>query len=133
MSKAKTAKSPKRSQKNKILEEDQLDEIMENITLKRPRNAYTQFCMEEVEKFKNKNKSKKINLKTFSGECAEKWGKLSEKEKAKYHDRFEEEKLTYKKDLDTVRHYIFMDYNDIVHRPPTAYRLYLNEKLREGF
>ena len=26
-----------------------------------------------------------------------------------------------------------MDYNDIVHRPPTAYRLFLNERLREGF
>ena len=133
MSKAKTAKSPKRSQKNKILEEDQIDEIMENITLKRPRNAYTQFCMEEVEKFKNKNKSKKIVLKTFSKECAEKWTKLSQKEKDKYNDRFEEEKLKYKKDLDTVRHYIFMDYNDVVYRPPTAYRLFLNEKMREGF
>ena len=63
-------KSPKRSQKKKILEEDQVDEILENITLKRPRNPYTQFCMEEAEKFKNKNKSKKIELKTFSGECA---------------------------------------------------------------
>ena len=133
MSKAKSSKSPKRSQKNKILEEDQIDEILEKITLKRPRNAYTQFCMEEVEKFKNKNKNKKIELKTFSGECAGKWQKLSDKEKGKYNDRYEEEKLQYRKDLDTVRHYLFMDYNDIVHRPPTAYRLYLNEKLREGF
>ena len=26
-----------------------------------------------------------------------------------------------------------MDYNDIVHRAPTAYRIFLNESLREGF
>ena len=26
-----------------------------------------------------------------------------------------------------------MDYNDIVHRPPTAYRIFLNKRLREGF
>ena len=126
-------KSPKRSQKKKILEEDQVDEILENITLKRPRNPYTQFCMEEAEKFKNKNKSKKIELKTFSGECASKWKKLGDKEKDKYIERFEEEKQKYKKDLDLVRHHLFMDYNDIVHRPPTAYRLFLNERLREGF
>ena len=133
MSKAKSSKSPKRSQKNKILEDDQVDEILEKITLKRPRNAYTQFCMEEVEKFKNKNKNKKIELKTFSSECGTKWKKLGDKDKEKYEKRYEEEKQQYTKDLDTVRHYLFMDYNDIVHRPPTAYRLFLNEKLREGF
>ena len=133
MSKAKSSKSPKRSQRNKILEDDQVDEILEKITLKRPRNAYTQFCMEEVEKFKNKNKNKKIELKTFSSECGTKWKKLGDKDKEKYEKRYEEEKQQYRKDLDTVRHYLFMDYNDIVHRPPTAYRLFLNEKLREGF
>ena len=60
MSKAKTAKSPKRSQKNKILEEDQIDEIMENITLKRPRNAYTQFCMEESKNSRTKISQRKL-------------------------------------------------------------------------
>lgn len=126
-------KSPKRSQKTKILEQDQIDEIMEDITLKRPRSGYTHFCIEEIEKFKNKNKSKKIDLRTFSGECAAKWKKLSEKERGKYNDKFEEDKIKYKKDLETVRHYLFMDYNDIVHRAPTAYRLFLNERLRKGF
>ena len=63
MSKAKTSKSPKRSQKSKILQDDEIDEIMENITLKRPRNAYTQFCMDEVEKFKSKTRKKKSTSK----------------------------------------------------------------------
>ena len=130
------SKSPKKSSKNssqKVYDDDEIDEALENITLKRPRTSYTQFCMEEVEKFKNKNKNKKIDLKTFSGECAGKWSKLSEKEKSRYQKKFEEEKAKYKNDLDKVRHHLFKDYNDIVHRPPTAYRIFLNERLREGF
>ena len=133
MSKAKSSKSPKRSQKSKILKDDEIDEIMENITLKRPRNPYTQFCMDEVEKFNSKNKKDKINLREFSGECASKWKKLSDKEKAKYNDRFEQEKIKYRQDIEIVRHHLFMDYNDVVHRAPTAYRIFLNERLREGF
>ena len=126
-------KSPKKSQKTSILSGDELDDILENITLKRPRNPYTYFCLDEVEKFKKNNKGKKIVLKTFSGDCANKWKELGEKEKKKYLTKFEEDKLRYKKDLETVRHHLFMDYNDVVRRPPTAYRLFLNERLREGF
>ena len=127
------SKSKNKSQRSKILEDDKIDELLEHITLKRPRNAYTQFCIEEVEKFKKKNKNGKIDLKKFSGECAKKWKDLGEKDQKKYNDKYEEEKLTYKKDIETVRHYLFMDYNDIVRRPPTAYRLFLNERLRNGF
>ena len=126
-------KSPKKSQKSSILSGDEIDDILENITLKRPRNPYTYFCLDEVEKFKKNNKGKKIILKTFSGDCANKWKELGEKEKKKYLSKFEEDKLRYKKDLETVRHHLFMDYNDVVRRPPTAYRLFLNERLREGF
>ena len=121
------------SQTNKVFDEEELDEILENINLKRPRSMYTHFCLEEIEKFKNKNKNKKIDLKTFSKECAKKWNELSDKEKKKYIDKFEEDKMKYKHDLEIVRHYLFKDYNDVVRRPPTAYRIYLNEKLREGF
>jgi hypothetical protein len=126
-------KSPKRTQKTDVLFGEQLDEALENITLKRPRNPYTYFCLEEVEKFKKNNKGKKIVLKNFSGDCAAKWKELGKKEKEKYLDKFEEDKMRYKKDVELVRHHLFMDYNDVVHRPPTAYRLFLNERLREGF
>ena len=126
-------KSPKKSQKTSILFGDELDDLLENITLKRPRNPYTYFCLDEVEKFKKNNKGKKIVLKTFSGDCASKWKELGDKDKKKYMAKYEEDKLRYKKDLETVRHHLFMDYNDVVRRPPTAYRLFLNERLREGF
>ena len=133
------SKSPKKSQRSSskirsiLEEEEEIDRIIENITLKRPRNAYTQFCIEEAEKFKSKNKNKNIDLKTFSGECANKWKKLSDKEKDKYNERFEDEKMKYKKDLELIRHHLFKDFNDTVRRPPTAYRIFLNERLREGF
>ena len=42
-------KSPKKSsQINKVLEDEEIDEILENITLKRPRTSYTHFCMDEI-------------------------------------------------------------------------------------
>ena len=128
-------KSPSKnsSQKSQVYKDDEIDEILENINLKRPRSMYTHFCLAEIEKEKKKNKNKKIDLKTFSAECASRWKELSEKEREKYKNKFEEDKLKYKKDLEFVRHYLFKDFNDVVRRPPTAYRIYLNEKLREGF
>ena len=125
--------SRSKSMKKSIFEDDKIDEILENITLKKPRNGYTHFCIEEVEKLKKNNKSPKIDLKKFSSEYSKKWKDLNDKERKKYDEYFEEEELKYKKDIETVRHYLFLDYNDIVHRPPTAYRIFLNERLREGF
>ena len=114
-------------------DEEKIDQIMKDITLKRPRNAYTQFVLHETENFKSKNKDAKIDLQEFSAQCAEKWKKLSNPDKKKYIKLYEDEKLKYKNDLELVRHYLFKDYNDSVRRPPTPYRIFLNEKLREGF
>ena len=131
-SKNKKGKSPKRkSQTNKTYDDLEIDEIMQNIDLKRPRSAYTHFCMEEIEKLKKKGKP--IDLKVSSKEWAEKWKDLSDKERESYQEKFEEDKVKYKADLEKVRHYLFKDFNDIVRKPPTAYRIFLNERLREGF
>ena len=129
------SKSPKRSsQKSEsVYNDEQMDEILENITLKRPRSGYTHFFMEEVEKFKSKNKNKKFELRELAKEFAEKWSNLPESKKDAYNEKFKEERMKYKGEIDLVRHYLFKDYNDIVRRPPTAYRIYLNEKLCEGF
>ena len=131
-SKNKKGKSPKKkSQSNKPYDDLEIDEIMQNIDLKRPRSAYTHFCMEEIEKLKKKGKP--IDLKVLSKEWAEKWKDLSDKERESYQEKFEEDKVKYKADLEKVRHYLFKDFNDIVRKPPTAYRIFLNERLREGF
>ena len=130
------SKSNKKSQKSESVNtytDEQIEDILQNIHLKRPRTMYTHFCLGEIEKFKNKNNVEKIDLKTFSKELADKWKKLPGKEKEKYKKKFEEDKVEYKKNLEFVRHYLFKDYNDIVRRPPTAYRIFLNERLREGF
>ena len=129
------SKSPKRSsQKSEsVYNEDQLDEILENITLNRPRTGYTHFFMEEVEKFKSKNKGKKFELGEIAKEFAQKWKSLPQSKKDAYDEKFKEERAKYKGELDLVRHYLFKDYNGLVRRPPTAYRIYLNEKLCEGF
>ena len=114
-------------------DEEKIDQIMKDITLKRPRNAYTQFVLSESEKVKSKDKDAKIDLKEFSATCADKWKKLGKEDKKKYIKLYDEEKSKYKNDLELVRHYLFKDFNDTVRSSPTAYRIFLNERLREGF
>ena len=124
----------KNSQSHTIFEdEEKLDKIMKDITLKRPRNAYTQFVLKESEQQKSKNKDLKLKIGELSQTCAEKWKKLSKEEKKKYEKLYEEEKQKYKNDLELVRHYLFKDYNDTIRSSPTAYHIFLGEKLRNGF
>ena len=134
-----TQKSRSKSKKKntqslpKFEDEDKIDQIMKDITLKHPRNPYTQFVLSESEQIKLKNKDSKIKIGDLSVNCAEKWKKLSKEEKKKYEKLYEEEKLKYKNDLELVRHYLFKDYQDNVHRAPTAYQIFQSEKLRLGF
>ena len=132
--KSRSKSKRKNSQAQSVFEdEDKIDQIMKDITLKRPRNAYTQFVLSESEKEKSQNKDLKIKLKEFSSNCAEKWKKLSKDEKKKYVKLYEDEKLKYKNDLELVRHYLFKDFNENVRRAPTAYHIFISEKLRLGF
>ena len=133
MSRSNSKSKSQKKNSTQVYDEEKVDEILENITLKKPRSMYTHFCLEEIAKFRKKNKNEKIVLKTYSAELAKKWKELSDKEKDKYKEKFEEDKAKFKQDLDIVRHFLFKDFNDVVRRPPTAYRIYLNEKLREGF
>ena len=133
-SKSKSSSKRKNSTSASYFEEDEkIDKIMKDITLTRPRNPYTQFVLSETENFKSKKKDAKIDLKEFNSVCAEKWKNLSNADKKKYTKLYEDEKIKYKADLEQVRHYLFKDINDSVRRAPTAYRIFLNEKLREGF
>lgn len=130
---SKSQSKKKNSQRDKILEDEHIDEIMKDITLKRPRNAFTQFVMAEVEKFKSKNKGKKFSMRDNIKDLHGKWTDLSESEKKRYKKLYEDEKEKYRNDLELVRHYLFKDFNDTVLRAPTAYRIFLQEKMREGF
>ena len=131
--KSKSKKSKVNASSSQFESDEKIDQIMKDITLKRPRNPYTQFVLNEVETIRSKNKNSKINIKDLSSSCAEKWKKLKDADKRKFTKLFEEEKVKYKSDIELVRHYLFKDFNDTVRSAPTAYRIYLNEKLREGF
>ena len=127
------SKSRSKKSKNSIETDEQIDQIIKDITLKRPRNPFTQFVLSEVDSYKTKNKDAKIDLQEFNQACADKWKKMKDGEKKKYAKLYEDEKVKYKSDLELVKHYLFRDFNDTVYRSPTAYRIFLNEKLREGF
>ena len=114
-------------------EDEKIDEIMKDITVKHPRNPFTHFVLNEAENFKLKNKDIKIDFKEFSFNCEEKWKKLSIADKKHYIKLYEDEKLMYKANLDQVGHYLFKDINESIRRAPTAYSIFLNEKLKEGF
>lgn len=124
--------SKNKSKKKTIIEEGQIDEIIKDITLIKPGNPFTQFVKQEAAKFREKNKDEKLVFTDFTKKCAEKWKKMSKNEKAKYEKMYEDAKMKYKSDLELVRHYIFKDCSNAA-RAPTAYRLFLNEKMREGF
>ena len=130
---ARNKSKSKKTKEAELISDEKIDQIMKDITLKRPRNPFTQFVLNEVEQIKSKNKDIKLEIKELVPSCAEKWKKLKDAEKKKYIKLFEEEKAKYKSDIELVRHYLFKDYNDTVHQAPTAYRIFLNEKLREGF
>ena len=86
----------KTSKKDHLVSEENIDNIIKDITLKRPRNPYTQFVLNEIDQIKSKNKDKKIVIQELSATCAEKWKKLRDSEKRKYIKLFEEEKAKYK-------------------------------------
>ena len=135
-SKSRSASKSKKKNSQPIAlyeDEEKIDQIIKDITLKRPRNAYTQFVLSQSDQIKSKNKDSKIKIADLSANCAEKWKKMSKEEKKKYVKLYEEEKQKYKNDLELVRHYLFKDYQDTVHRAPTAYQIFVSEKLRLGF
>lgn len=61
--------------------------------------------------------------------------KITDNQKKKYVDVdvFEDKKVHYKKDLQLIGHYLFKDFNENVMSKPTAFRIFKNEKMREGF
>ena len=111
--------------------DDKVESILDNINLNPPRNAYTQFCLSEAEKIKAKKQ--KFNFIEFNKTCGEAWAKMDEENKAKFNELYENEKKEFKKSIEIVRHFLFKDINGVVKRPPTAYRIFLNEKMLEGF
>jgi len=116
-----------------LKEDEKIEEIIKNITITHPKNPFTQFVLNEIENFKLKNKDVKFDFQEFSFNCEEKWKNLSTTDKKKYIKLYEDEKLKYKANLEQLRHLLFRDINEPFKASSTAYKIFLNEKLREGF
>ena len=123
-----------KSKEEELNDDEKIDKILKDITLKNPRLPYTLFVLNEIESIKAKDKDQKIVISEMNLIISEKWKNIKEEEKKKYEKLYEEEKYKYKAEIELVRHYLFKDSNNNLKNPaPTAYRIYLNEKLREGF
>ena len=121
-----------KSKDAELIEDEKIDQILKDVTLKYPKKPLIQFVKNEYQIYKSKNDDKKITFSEMSTLCSEKWRKLSDSEKQYYEDLYQQEKKKYQADVEFVRHYLFKDFNENIRRPPTAYKLYLSEKLREG-
>ena len=128
-SKTQTRKSLNLSQcEPKDITEDEIDEMIRDITLKHPRSAYCLYIMENFKKEKDKNPE--IKLVQVQQKYSSKWPKVSDKEKDKYQKQSESEKEKFKKDLETVKNYLIQNY---VKEGATSYRIFLDTKLQEAF
>jgi hypothetical protein len=127
-SNSKKKSSKKNSQNSSFDDEDTIYEKIKDITLKRGRNAFTIFLMEQYKKEKDKNPDYKKNITEFRKEYDAKWGKLNDTAKQKYQNLAEKEKEKYKNDVEQIR-ILFFNQNQ---EGATAYRIFLNEKLKEA-
>ena len=135
--KIKKMKSQKRTQsksksKSKVntsqLDDSDLDRIISDITLKHGRTSYGLFVSDNFDSEKKKDPTAK-NFEIWK-KLSKKWQKCPQSDKEKYESRSKEEKEKCKKDLEIIKHYFFGDYEK---EGSTAYRLFLNSRLKEAF
>ncbi len=58
---------------------------------------------------------------------------MKEKEKQPYFKKFEDEKIKFEADCQMVSHYLFRDFNDVIMRKPSAFRIFLMKRMEQGF
>src|SRR4051812_44965877 len=97
--------TPKKNKKANYTQGDKIEEDFEEmlptLSLKKPKNSYNFYIMEMMEKDKN--------VKTITDATkvySKKWGKLSDSEKKQYEKQAEEDKERYIQHLDLVRKHI---------------------------
>lgn len=79
---------------------------------------------------KEHDKDSSVKLIQVVSKYSEKWRKISSSDMEKYEEIYNQEKEKFKKDLEIVKRYLIANY---VKEGATAYRLFLETKLREGF
>jgi hypothetical protein len=119
----KEEKTTKAYTQGNTIEEDFEDMIMD-ISLKRPKSAYNYF----VQEFHTKSKSTSPITETTK-EASKKWAKLKNDEKEKYQKLSEEDNQRFQEHLALVRKFI-------IDKPKkekvTAYQIYIDEQVAEA-
>ena len=111
----------------KEITDDEIDELIKDITLKHPKSPFTLYIMEIYKKEKSKNDE--TNLIQIQKKYSKVWKKITDKEKEKYKKGAADEKEKYKKDLHIVKSYLIQNY---IKEGATSYRIFLDHKLKEG-
>ena len=122
------SKSRTKINSSQTVDESEIYKLIEDITLKHARTSYGIFVSENFQAEKKKDPS----LKSYEvwKKLSQKWQNVPESKKRDYEKKSEEEREKFKKDLEIVRHYLFGDYKK---QGSTAYRLFLNSRLKEAF
>ena len=108
--------------------EEEIDDIISKITLKKPRNPYHIFLSEMISHEKKKNSS--ISISQISSKYSPNWHRYSDNEKMKYYLQADEEKEKYKKELETVKNIFFGDY---IKQGSSACRIFIDEYVKNAF
>ena len=109
---------------------ESIDDILKEVKFKWPCNAYNLFIKEQLNE--QKQKSNEVNYKIDLAIFANSWRNLQDNEKEKYLDLYKENKRKYQLDHELIRHYLFKDYDYKLRKRPTAYKIFLYEKIREA-
>ena len=86
-------------------ETEDLDNILETITLKRTRPTFSIFICNNYQNERLKDEI--LNMVSIVKKLGEKWSKLLISEKEKYEKKSEKEKYNY--DLEIIKHYFFSE------------------------
>ena len=102
MSTAKRKNATKKEEQPQQTSSEDIEEIIQRITLKHPRSPYSLYISEMYEK---ENKDELIlNLMEVNKKYSRIWSKLTSTAKSKYFEISAQERAQYKRDLLTVKH-----------------------------
>lgn len=123
-----TGRTPEKTKKNSSYTQgdivEDVDEILENVTLKKPRSSFNFYMIEIMKK-----DSSMANITQATSLYGKKWKKLSSSDRAKYEEMAEEDKKRYEEDLAKVRKHVL---SKPIKEGATAYRLFLENHISKA-
>lgn len=111
-----------------VLSNDEIDDLIKDITLKKPGSAYSCFISEKYHMEKKKDKD--VSMIDVNKKYAEVWKKMEEKDRKPYVEEYDRRKKKYDYEIQLLNHIFINDYDT---KGATAYRLFLNQRIKEGF